>query len=107
MLCSTGWTSPRAAKPSRLRCAIWSRLINARTTQQAYEQAFARVVNRLIADGYQVLALSTCTSIDRYNRDDRMVALRMAKYVNDSENFHIAMDELNDVEIGRSSPPAY
>ncbi|RZP95084.1 colanic acid biosynthesis pyruvyl transferase WcaK, partial [Vibrio vulnificus] len=62
------------------------------TTQQAYEQAFAQVVNRLIADGYQVLALSTCTSIDRYNRDDRMVALRMAKYVNDSEHFHIAMD---------------
>ncbi len=58
-------------------------------------------MNRLIADGYQVLALSTCTSIDRYNRDDRMVALRMAKYVNDSENFHIAMDELNDVEIGK------
>ncbi|MCR6039298.1 colanic acid biosynthesis pyruvyl transferase WcaK, partial [Salmonella enterica subsp. enterica] len=71
------------------------------TTQQAYEQAFAQVVNRLIADGYQVLALSTCTSIDRYNRDDRMVALRMAKYVNDSEHFHIAMDELNDVEIGK------
>ncbi len=21
---STGWTSPRAAKPSRLRCAIWA-----------------------------------------------------------------------------------
>ncbi|EGW5166632.1 colanic acid biosynthesis pyruvyl transferase WcaK, partial [Salmonella enterica] len=59
------------------------------TTQQVYEQAFAQVVNRLIADGYQVLALSTCTSIDRYNRDDRMVALRMAKYVNDSEHFHI------------------
>ncbi len=59
------------------------------------------VVNRLIADGYQVLALSTCTSIDRYNRDDRMVALRMAKYVNDPEHFHIAMDELNDVEIGK------
>ncbi len=58
-------------------------------------------MNRLIADGYQVLALSTCTSIDRYNRDDRMVALRMAKYVNDSEHFHIAMDELNDVEIGK------
>lgn len=71
------------------------------TTQQAYEQAFAEVVNRLIEDGYQVLVLSTCTSIDRYNRDDRMVALRMAKYVNQSEHFHIAMDELNDVDIGK------
>ncbi|TGD48652.1 colanic acid biosynthesis pyruvyl transferase WcaK, partial [Salmonella enterica subsp. enterica serovar Poona] len=71
------------------------------TTQQAYEQAFAQVVNRLIADGYQVLALSTCTSIDRYNRDDRMVALRMAKYVSDSEHFDIARDALNDVEVGK------
>ncbi len=29
------------------------------------------------------------------------LVLRMAKYVNDSEYFHIAMDELNDVEIGK------
>lgn len=71
------------------------------TTQQAYEKAFAEVVNRMIADGYQVLALSTCTSIDRYNRDDRMVALRMAQYVENRDHFHIAMDELNDVEIGK------
>ncbi len=57
-------------------------------------------MNRLIADGYRnLLALSTCTGIDRYNRDDRMVALPDIKYVNDSEHFHIAMDELNDVEI--------
>ena len=71
------------------------------TTQLAYEKAFAEVVNRMIADGYQVLALSTCTSIDRYNRDDRMVALRMAQYVENRDHFHIAMDELNDVEIGK------
>lgn len=71
------------------------------TTQQAYEKAFADVVNRLIDDGYQVLALSTCTSMDRYNRDDRMVALRMAQFVEKREHFHIAMDELNDVEIGK------
>ncbi|MEY8711612.1 colanic acid biosynthesis pyruvyl transferase WcaK [Mangrovibacter phragmitis] len=71
------------------------------TTQEAYEKAFAEVVNRLLDDGYQVLVLSTCTSIDRYNRDDRMVALRMARHVNKSEFFHIAMDELNDLEIGK------
>ncbi|MDU2939080.1 MAG: colanic acid biosynthesis pyruvyl transferase WcaK [Enterobacteriaceae bacterium] len=71
------------------------------TTQQAYEQAFAEVVNRLMEDGYQVLVLSTCTSIDRYNRDDRMVALRMAQYVKYPEQLHIAMDELNDVELGK------
>ena len=71
------------------------------TTQEAYEKAFAGVVNSLIDDGYQVLALSTCTSIDRYNRDDRMVALRMARFVENREHFHIVMDELNDVEIGK------
>lgn len=71
------------------------------TTQQAYEQAFAEVVDRLMEDGYQVLVLSTCTSIDRYNRDDRMVALRMAQYVKHPEQLHIAMDELNDVELGK------
>lgn len=71
------------------------------TTQEAYEKAFAGVVNSLIDDGYQVLALSTCTSIDRYNRDDRMVALRMARFVENREHFHIVMDEFNDVEIGK------
>jgi len=44
------------------------------TTQQAYEKAFADVVNRVIDAGYQVIALSTCTGIDSYNKDDRMQA---------------------------------
>ena len=33
------------------------------TTQQAYEKAFAGVVNRILDEGYQVIALSTCTGI--------------------------------------------
>ena len=40
------------------------------TTQQAYEKAFAGVVNRILDEGYQVIALSTCTGIDSYNKDD-------------------------------------
>ncbi|AYN29762.1 colanic acid biosynthesis pyruvyl transferase WcaK [Buttiauxella sp. 3AFRM03] len=71
------------------------------TTQQAYEQAFASVVNRVIDQGYQVLALSTCTGIDNYNKDDRMVALNLRQYVNSPEQYHVVMDELNDLEMGK------
>lgn len=71
------------------------------TTQQAYEQAFASVVNRIIDQGYQVLALSTCTGIDSYNKDDRMVALNLRQYVNNPEQYHVVMDELNDLEMGK------
>lgn len=71
------------------------------TTQQAYEQAFADMVNHIIDCGYQVLALSTCTSIDRYNRDDRMVALRLAQLIDRRDQFHVPMDEFNDVELGK------
>lgn len=71
------------------------------TTQAAYEKAFAAVVNRIIDDGYQVLALSTCTGIESYNKDDRMVALSVAKLVDRPERFHVVMDELNDLEMGK------
>ncbi|KFB98270.1 colanic acid biosysnthesis protein [Trabulsiella guamensis ATCC 49490] len=71
------------------------------TTQQAYEKAFADVVNRIIDDGYQVVALSTCTGIDSYNKDDRMVALNLRKYLRDPSKYHVVMDELNDLEMGK------
>lgn len=71
------------------------------TTQQAYEQAFAGVVNRILDEGYQVMALSTCTGIDSYNKDDRMVALNLRQYVNDPARYHVVMDELNDLELGK------
>ncbi|SFR01447.1 MULTISPECIES: colanic acid biosynthesis pyruvyl transferase WcaK [unclassified Enterobacter] len=71
------------------------------TTQQAYEKAFAEVVNRVLDAGYQVLALSTCTGIDSYNKDDRMVALNLRGLVNDPSRFHVVMDELNDLEMGK------
>lgn len=71
------------------------------TTQKAYEQAFAAVVNRVIEQGYQVLALSTCTGIDSYNKDDRMIALNLRQYINDPDQYHVVMDELNDLEMGK------
>ena len=71
------------------------------TTQQAYEKAFAAMVNQLIADGYQVLALSTCTGIGSYNKDDRMVALKLKPLLAQPEHYHVVMDELNDLEMGK------
>ncbi|MGU0172636.1 polysaccharide pyruvyl transferase family protein [Escherichia coli] len=64
------------------------------TTQAAYEKAFAEVVNRVLDSGYQVLALSTCTGIDSYNKDDRMVALNLRHLVNNPSRYHVVMDEL-------------
>ncbi|MDF7760027.1 colanic acid biosynthesis pyruvyl transferase WcaK [Kosakonia cowanii] len=71
------------------------------TTQQAYEKAFADVVNRVIDAGYQVIALSTCTGIDSYNKDDRMVALNLRQHIQDPSRYHVVMDELNDLEMGK------
>ncbi|MGK9172884.1 colanic acid biosynthesis pyruvyl transferase WcaK [Yokenella regensburgei] len=71
------------------------------TTQQAYEAAFANVVNRVIDAGWQVIALSTCTGIDSYNKDDRMVALNLRQHISDPSRYHVVMDELNDLEMGK------
>jgi colanic acid/amylovoran biosynthesis protein len=71
------------------------------TTQEAYEKAFAGVVNRIIANGWQVMALSTCTGIDSYNKDDRMVALNLRDHIQDPSRYHVVMDELNDLEMGK------
>lgn len=48
-----------------------------------------------------MLALSTCTGIDSYNKDDRMVALNLRNLVNDPSRYHVVMDELNDLEMGK------
>lgn len=69
-------------------------------TQEQYEIAFADLIEQLIANGYQVLGVSTCTGIDSYHKDDRMVAQQVANKVNNPDLFHVVMDELNDVELG-------
>lgn len=69
-------------------------------TQQQYEMAFGKVINAMIARGYQVVALSTCTGIDSYNKDDRMVAMTLRDHVEQKENYHVIMDEFNDLELG-------
>ena len=47
------------------------------------------------------MALSTCTGIDSYNKDDRMVALNLRKHIQDPSRYHVVMDELNDLEMGK------
>ncbi|RCU49460.1 colanic acid biosynthesis pyruvyl transferase WcaK [Corallincola holothuriorum] len=69
-------------------------------SQEEYELAFSRIVNSLNDQGYQVIALSTCTGIDSYHNDDRMIAYSVGQNVTDSNAYHIAMDELNDVQLG-------
>lgn len=69
-------------------------------SQDDYETAFSFIVNNLIKNGYQVVACSTCTGIDSYHKDDRMVALRVGNKVQTKEAYYVVMDELNDVELG-------
>ncbi|HEV8391353.1 MAG TPA: colanic acid biosynthesis pyruvyl transferase WcaK [Dongiaceae bacterium] len=71
------------------------------TTQEAYECAFALLVDALIDDGYEVVAVSTCTGIESYHRDDRISALRVKARVRRSDRLTVIMDELNDVELGQ------
>jgi len=70
-------------------------------TQAEYETAFAELLDAVIEAGYRVVAYSTCTAIDGYPKDDRMVALKVRARLRHPESFHVEMNELNDVEIGR------
>lgn len=69
-------------------------------TQQEYEMAFGKVINAMIDRGYQVVALSTCTGIDGYDKDDRMVAMTLRDQVVQKDKYHVIMDEFNDLELG-------
>jgi colanic acid/amylovoran biosynthesis protein len=70
-------------------------------TQEAYEEGFAGLCNSLIARGYDVIAFSTCTGIESYHRDDRIPALRVKARITSPGNFHVVMDEINDLQLGR------
>lgn len=71
------------------------------TNQDEYESAFAKTIDELIACGCTVVAISTCTGIDSYHKDDRMPALRVKNKLNRPEHFLITMDEFNDIELGQ------
>jgi colanic acid/amylovoran biosynthesis protein len=69
-------------------------------SQHQYEEAFAKLCNRYIEQGYNIIACSTCTGIDGYTKDDRIVAYRVGKLIIDKTKYKVVMDELNDVELG-------
>ncbi len=70
-------------------------------TQSEYEAGFAKELDSLIDSGYRIIALSTCTSFGGYHKDDRMVALRIQKIISEAQHFHVVLDELNDIELGK------
>jgi colanic acid/amylovoran biosynthesis protein len=70
-------------------------------TQAQYETAFAELLDVVIEAGYRIEALSTCTAIDGYPKDDRMIALKVRARLRHPESFHVEMNELNDVQLGQ------
>ncbi|NID14581.1 colanic acid biosynthesis pyruvyl transferase WcaK [Luteibacter yeojuensis] len=70
-------------------------------TQAQYEGAFAELLDAVIDAGFHVRAFSTCTAIDGYPKDDRMIALKVRSRLRRPESFEVEMDELNDVQLGR------
>lgn len=70
-------------------------------SQESYESAIASVVDHYINEGFQVVAFSTCTGIESYNNDDRMIAYSVSRRLKASaSDFHIVMDEINDLQLG-------
>ncbi|EPY5205830.1 colanic acid biosynthesis pyruvyl transferase WcaK [Klebsiella pneumoniae] len=70
-------------------------------SQESYESAIASVVDYYINEGFQVVAFSTCTGIESYNNDDRMIAYAVSRKLKASaSDFHIVMDEINDLQLG-------
>jgi colanic acid/amylovoran biosynthesis protein len=69
-------------------------------SQDTYETAFAELLDAVADAGYHVHALSTCTAIDGYPKDDRMIALRVRNRMRRADAMDVEMDELNDVELG-------
>jgi colanic acid/amylovoran biosynthesis protein len=69
-------------------------------SQETYEKAFAELLDAVADEGYRIQALSTCTAIDGYPKDDRMIALRVRNRMRRAEAMDVEMGELNDVQLG-------
>lgn len=69
-------------------------------TQDEYEKAIASLIDNLIDQDFNVLAVSTCTGIDSYHKDDRMIAIQVGNRLANKDNYHVIMEEFNDVELG-------
>lgn len=69
-------------------------------SQETFENSIIELCNYLENLGYQILFASTCTGLDSYHKDDRMIALRVQQKLNKPSNAIVVMDELNDTELG-------
>jgi colanic acid/amylovoran biosynthesis protein len=69
-------------------------------SQAKFNDAMVHLINQLIDAGYQILLLSTCTGIDGYKNDDRMLALEIQQRLKKPAAAIVEMRELNDVELG-------
>jgi colanic acid/amylovoran biosynthesis protein len=69
-------------------------------TQAKFNEAMVRIFDVLIDAGYHLLLLSTCTGIDGYKNDDRMLALEIQRKLKKPTATTVEMRELNDIELG-------
>lgn len=70
-------------------------------TQAEYEIALAHLVDDIIASGYAVAAIATCTTMGGYPADDMGVARSVASRLKLQDRFHMMVGEPNDVELGQ------
>ncbi|UPG92579.1 polysaccharide pyruvyl transferase family protein [Luteibacter aegosomatissinici] len=101
-LVSTGAPTPLAGQPSVAvtfrELAPFDKRLG--ISQDTYETAFAELLDAVADAGYRLQALSTCTAIDGYPKDDRMIALRVRNRMRRADAMDVEMGELNDVELG-------
>jgi len=69
-------------------------------SQEKYENEVAHVADGLVERGFMVCFVSTCTGLEGYWRDDRMVALRIQRAMEQHEYSKVIMDEWSDLELG-------
>ncbi len=68
--------------------------------QSEFNFAIVSLLDNLIDAGYEILMLSTCTGIDGYVNDDRMIALTIQQQLKIPSAASVEMRELNDIELG-------
>jgi len=69
-------------------------------SQDKYEAEVAGVADGLVERGFMVCFVSTCTGLEGYWRDDRMVALRIQRAMEEPKYSKVIMDEWSDLELG-------
>lgn len=68
-------------------------------SQELYNRSIALLADQLVNRGYAVDFVSTCTGIDHYGNDDRMLALSIRELCRMKAEIKVEMAELNDLEL--------